>query len=207
MSRRIVLATRNRGKLREVVTVLAGIPAELVTLDDYAGLPDAVEDADTFAENAAKKALHYAGLTRQWALADDSGLEVDALDGAPGVRSARYAGKQGDDSANNAKLIANLRGVPAEQRTARFRCCVALADEGAVLATAAGVFEGLIVDEPRGHNGFGYDPHFFVPAYGMTAAQMPPELKNAVSHRARALMALRTQLAALGIMEACGGSP
>ncbi|MEK7757377.1 MAG: non-canonical purine NTP pyrophosphatase, partial [Planctomycetota bacterium] len=118
-------------------------------------------------------------------------LEVDALGGAPGVYSARYASRRGDDTANNAKLIAELAGVPAEQRTARFRCAITLAGPEGILATACGTFEGLIVDDPRGTNGFGYDPHFFVPELGMTAAQLPPGQKNRTSHRAQALTAIR----------------
>jgi XTP/dITP diphosphohydrolase len=195
MSRPVLLiATKNRGKLREVAAILAGLNVELETLDAYPNVLQPVEDSETFEGNSALKALHYAAHTQRWALADDSGLEVDALGGAPGVRSARFAGRQGDDVANNAKLIAELRSVPAEKRTARFRCAVVLAGEGAILAQASGVCDGFIVDVPRGHNGFGYDPHFFVAEFGMTAAQMPPELKNAVSHRAKALRALRPQL-------------
>ena len=186
----ILIATKNRGKLREVQDILAGLPVVWATLDQIPDLPDAVEDADTFAGNAERKAMHYARLTGLWTLADDSGLEVDALGGAPGVYSARYAGRQGKDAANNAKLIVKLAGVPPEQRTARFRCAVALAGPEGILATACGTFEGLIVDDPRGTNGFGYDPHFFVPELGMTAAQLPPEQKNRISHRAQALAAI-----------------
>ena len=186
----ILIATKNRGKLREVQDILAGLPVVWATLDQIPDLPDAVEDADTFAGNAERKAMHYARLTGLWTLADDSGLEVDALGGAPGVYSARYAGRQGDDAANNKQLIAQLAGVPPEQRTARFRCAVALAGPEGILATACGTFEGLIVDDPRGTNGFGYDPHFFVPELGMTAAQLPPEQKNRISHRAQALAAI-----------------
>jgi len=187
----ILIATKNRGKLREVQDILAGLPIVLATLDQFPDLPDAVEDADTFAGNAEHKAMHYARLTGLWTLADDSGLEVDALGGAPGVYSARYAGRQGDDAANNEKLIAQLAGVPPEQRTARFRCAIALAGPKGVLATACGTFEGLIVDDPRGTNGFGYDPHFFIPELEMTAAQLPPQQKNRISHRAKALTAIR----------------
>lgn len=186
----ILIATKNRGKLREVQDILAGLPAVWATLDQFPDLPEAVEDADSFEGNAACKAMHYARLTGLWTLADDSGLEVDALGGAPGVYSARYAGVQGDDAANNAKLIAQLAGVPSDQRTARFRCAIALAGTEGILATACGSFEGLIVDDPRGSNGFGYDPHFFVPLFGMTAAQLPPEQKNRISHRAKALTAI-----------------
>ena len=190
----ILIATRNRGKLREVQDILAGLPVILATLDQFPDLPDAVEDADTFAGNSERKAMHYTRLTGLWTLADDSGLEVDALGGAPGVYSARYSGRQGDDAANNEKLIAQLAGVPPEQRTARFRCTVALAGPEGILAAASGTFEGIIVDDPRGANGFGYDPHFLVPELGMTAAQLPPEQKNRISHRAKALTAIRPDI-------------
>lgn len=190
----ILFATKNRGKIREVQEILAGLPVVLATLDQFPDLPDAVEDADTFAGNAERKAMHYARLTGLWTLADDSGLEVDTLGGAPGVYSARYAGRQGDDSANNAKLIAQLASVPLEQRTARFRCAVALAGPEGILAVASGTFEGLIVDDPRGSNGFGYDPHFFVPELEMTAAQLSPKQKNRISHRAQALTAIRPNI-------------
>jgi len=193
----ILIATKNRGKLREVQDILAGLPVEWATLDRFPDLPEAVEDADTFVGNAERKAMHYARLTGLWTLADDSGLEVDALRGAPGVYSARYAGRQGDGAANNAKLIAQLAGVPPEGRTARFRCAVALAGSAGILATASGAFEGLIVDDPRGSNGFGYDPHFFVPELGMTAAQLPSEVKNRISHRAQALTAILPSLGQL----------
>jgi len=186
----ILIATKNRGKLREVQDILAGLPVDLATLDRFPDLPDAVEDADTFAGNAERKALHYARLTGLWTLADDSGLEVHALGGAPGVYSARYAGRQGDDVANNKKLIAQLAGVPPEKRTARFRCAIALADPEGILATACGTIQGLIVDDPQGVNGFGYDPHFFVPELDMTAAQLLREQKNRISHRAQALAAI-----------------
>lgn len=191
----ILIATTNEGKLREVRTMLAEFPVRVTTLRDYAGLPEPVEDADTFEGNATLKALHYAKLTGCWVLADDSGLEVDALGGEPGVRSARYAaspnGGRCDDSANNAKLIRHLAGVSPERRTARFCCAMALAGGDRVLGTSAGTVEGIILDEPRGANGFGYDPHFHVPEYGMTTAQMSPEQKNEMSHRGKALRAIR----------------
>jgi XTP/dITP diphosphohydrolase len=192
--RALLIATSNPGKLRELTAILAGLPVHFATLRDFPGVPLAIEDGDTFEENAAKKALHYAKATGRWTLADDSGLEVDALGGAPGVYSARYAGQGAGDSANNAKLVAQLAGVPEDRRTARFRCVAALASPAGILATAAGVFDGRIVDDPRGLQGFGYDPHFYVPAYGMTSAEMPPELKNSISHRARAFQALRPRL-------------
>lgn len=192
--RRILIATGNLGKLREVQAILSDLPVELVTLADGPPIPQALETGVTFEENAAIKALHYAAHFQCWTLADDSGLEVDALDGRPGVYSARYAGADADDAANNAKLIAALRGVPESARTARFRCAMALVFGDTLLATSSGMLEGVIIDEPRGHNGFGYDPHFLVPARRKTAAELPPEEKNRISHRGRALAALRPKL-------------
>jgi len=203
----ILVATTNQGKLREVRAVLAGLPVCITTLEDHAGLPEPVEDAETFEGNARRKALHYARLTDGWTLADDSGLEVDALGGEPGVRSARYAGPACNDAANNARLVRELADVSQEKRTARFRCVIALASPEVVLATASGVVEGMIIDDARGSDGFGYDPHFFVPEYGMTTAQMPPEQKNRISHRGKALRAIRPEierlLAALGVEAPC----
>lgn len=188
---RLLLATTNQGKVAEVRAVLEGLGVDLVSLAEFPSLPEAVENADTFEDNAKLKALHYAKLTGLVALADDSGLEVDVLHGAPGVRSARYAGPTCDDAANNAKLVADLADIPAERRTARFRCALALVSDDDVIHVAAGVIEGLIIDEPRGTNGFGYDPHFLVPEFGLTTAEMPPAHKNEISHRGRALRAIR----------------
>ncbi|MCH7592477.1 MAG: XTP/dITP diphosphatase [Planctomycetes bacterium] len=191
VSVRLLIATTNPGKLREVRAMLEGLLVQVVTLDDFPSLPVPIEDQETFEANARLKALHYARLTDCLTLADDSGLEVDALGGAPGVHSARYAGGACDTAANNAKLVAALSGVEPQRRTARFRCAMALARGDRILATAAGKIEGVIVDEPRGHNGFGYDPHFLVPDCGLTAAEMPSEQKNRISHRGRALQAIR----------------
>ena len=188
------MATTNPGKLREIREILSGLPVELASLDDYPPFPEAVEDADTFEENARRKALHYSRLAGCWTLADDSGLSVDALGGAPGVRSARYAGAGADDAANNLELIAKLSGVPPEKRAARFCCAVALADSSGVLCESFGTVEGLIIDESRGSNGFGYDPHFYVPAYRVTTAEMAPEQKNRISHRGKAFRAIRRQI-------------
>lgn len=191
--RSILIATTNIGKLREVAVLLADIPVTLKTLSDFASFPVPVEDADTFLGNATIKALHYAQLAQCWALADDSGLAVDALHGAPGVHSARYAKDTvaPDDEANNAKLIFNLSAVPGENRRARFHCAVVLAAPGHVLGCSTGVVEGVIVDDAKGENGFGYDPHFFLPHYKKTMAQLPPEQKNRISHRGNALRAIR----------------
>ena len=188
---RLLIATTNRGKLREVRAMLKALPVEVVTLEEYPNLPAPLEDQDTFAANARLKALHYARLSDCLSLADDSGLEVDALGGAPGIHSARYAGTPSDSAANNQKLVAALSGVEPARRTARFRCAMALARGDEILAVAEGRMEGIIVDEPKGVHGFGYDPHFFVPDLGLTAAEMRPEEKNQISHRACALKAIR----------------
>lgn len=195
--RSILIATHNPGKFKEIRALLHNVPAAWVSLEDYSEISQPVEDGETFADNAGLKATYYSRCTGLWALADDSGLEVDALDGAPGVLSARYAGLPSDDAANNAKLMKALHGIEPQRRTARFRCAIAVADGNTILTTAQGVIEGLLIDEPRGNNGFGYDPHFWVPSYGMTTAQMPPARKNKVSHRGRALAALHPRLLAL----------
>jgi len=190
----LLIATSNAGKLREVREVLAPLAIRLVSLAAFPDMPVPVEGASSFEGNARIKALHYGGHTGGWVLADDSGLEVDALDGAPGVHSARYAGDDADDAANNAKLIAALRGIPLERRTARFRCSVVVALGSEVKLVSHGTVEGLIVDEPSGRNGFGYDPHFFLPQQGKTSAQLGSEEKNRISHRGRALSGILTSL-------------
>jgi XTP/dITP diphosphohydrolase len=198
----ILLATGNPGKAREMQQILnvqdvLDRHVQWRLLSEFPDLPEAVEDGATFLENARKKAQHYAGLTGLLVIADDSGLEVDALAGAPGVKSARFAGEPKDDDANNALLIERLEGIPGEKRTARFRCAVVLANANEVLASAEGTFEGAIVDDPRGTNGFGYDPHFFVPDEERTAAELPPERKNELSHRGQALSRLREKIISL----------
>jgi len=197
MRQTLLLATGNAGKIAEVRRMLDDLPVELKGLGDFPGIAAIDEDGASFAENAGKKALYYAQQTGLWTLADDSGLEVDALNGEPGIFSARFAGAHGDDAANNAKLVRALAGVSREKRTARFRCALALADPEAVRAMAEGAVEGLIIDDPRGHNGFGYDPHFFVPALGKTAAELAPAEKNRVSHRGQALAAMRPKIVSL----------
>jgi len=204
--REILLATANPDKAREMEEILSACGASLPPirwrrLAEFPGLPQPVEDGETFLANARLKALHYARHTGLWTIADDSGLEVDALGGDPGVRSARYAGEPSNAKANNALLVRNLAGIPAGQRTARFRCAAVLAAPDQILASAEGTVEGRIVDEPRGTNGFGYDPHFWIDAAGMTAAEMPPDRKHAVSHRGQALRRLRQQIAPLLVAE------
>ncbi len=196
---RLVVATGNAGKLREIRALLDGLPFEIVGLQELKVAPP-VESGATFAENAMLKARHAAAAlaptARAAVIADDSGLEVDALGGAPGVHSARYAGAGADDGANNAKLLAALAGVPGSSRGARYRCVLVYlpALPAAAPIIAEGVWEGRILCAPRGAAGFGYDPVFFVPQLGMTAAQLAPEEKNRLSHRGIALRALRARL-------------
>ena len=201
--REILLATGNPDKAREMAEILsevsagAPLPVRWRRLADFDDLYEPVEDGVTFLANAQIKASHYARLTGLWTIADDSGLEVDALGGEPGVRSARYAGEDVGYQANNALLVRRLAGFPEEKRSARFRCAMVLSDGEKVLASAEGTAEGRIVDEPRGVNGFGYDPHFWVCQAGMTMAEMSPQDKHAISHRGQALRRLREKLAAL----------
>lgn len=194
--RRLVLATRNNGKIREIRAILADLPLEIVDLRAYPDAPEVPEEGPDFAANARGKALAIAAHTGEWTLADDSGLEVEALDGAPGVFSARYAGVHGDDRANIAKLLAEMASVPEGRRRARFVCLAALAAPDGSCFLAEGECGGVIARNPRGENGFGYDPVFFLPEYGLTMAELPEELKNEISHRARALAKLRPVLAA-----------
>lgn len=192
----LVLASHNAGKLTEMQQILAGLPLRVVSAAEV-GVGDVPETGLTFVENALLKARAACQASGLPALADDSGLIVDALDGAPGLYSARYAGSPGNDAANNAKLLQALRGVPAEQRSARFHAVIVLlrhaADPQPLICE--GSWEGVIVEAPRGGNGFGYNPVFLDPAHGLTAAEMDPALKNTISHRARALRQLVQQLA------------
>jgi XTP/dITP diphosphohydrolase len=199
---RVVVATRNRGKLRELLPLFEELALgfELVTIDELAPDAELREDALTFEENALAKARQAAAATGLPALADDSGIEVDALGGAPGVHSARYAGVGATDDANNAKLVEALSGVPAGRRGARYRCVAAFVDpsRGVELARA-GACEGRLLEAPRGTGGFGYDPFFvpvLVPDRGLTMAELPLDEKNHLSHRAAAFRALARDLAA-----------
>ena len=191
----IVVATRNAGKIREIRQILSDLPVELEPLPDAGTIPEPVEDGQTFADNARLKALYYASATGQWCLADDSGLAVDALNGAPGVQSARYAADDWPDGAdretrdaiNVTRLLAELRDTDPGQRTARFVCHLALAGQGRILIETFDTVEGVIADRPRGINGFGYDPVFHVPHLGRTAAELSPAEKNDISHRGKAV--------------------
>jgi XTP/dITP diphosphohydrolase len=194
MPRTLVIATRNRKKFEEMAAILVGLEADLKSLDAFGRLPPVPETGDTFEENARTKALGYARATGQWALADDSGLEVDALGGLPGVRSSRWGGKEGNDRLNNETLLAAIAGLPRDTWTARYRCVAALATPEQVLAVTDGSCEGRITDRPAGSNGFGYDPYFWLPDQTCTMAQLDPAEKNRLSHRYRALEAMRAHL-------------
>lgn len=192
----LVIATSNRGKLAEIRKILqeAGLELRLRSLADFPGITMPPEDGETFLDNARRKALAVARQAGRPALADDSGLCVDALGGGPGVRSARYAGEGAGDAANNARLLAELAGVPPERRGAEFRCAVVLALPDGRWTAAEGSVRGRILEEPRGTGGFGYDPLFLSDELGVTFAEAPPEAKNRVSHRGRALRALLPRL-------------
>ena len=185
---RILLATMNPGKLREYERLLADVPGlELETMASLAEPVNVVEDCDTFIGNARKKATEVAAVAGVPCLSDDSGLEVDALGGRPGVHSARYSGESATDASNNAKLLEELSGVAAAARTARFLCAIVVVDaEGRELAVAEGACEGRIGRELRGTQGFGYDPLFVPEGYTETMAELGPETKNRISHRAKA---------------------
>lgn len=194
MGTKILLATANRGKIKEIKHILEGLDIEIVTLDDYPGLRLPPEDGSTFRENALVKARAAASETGVAALADDSGLEVDFLGGLPGIRSARYAGDGASDRDNWLKLLKELEGVGREKRRARFRCAVALVWPDGAEEVFEGSFEGVISEEPKGTHGFGYDPVFFIPGMKKTAAELTPDEKNSVSHRAKALEKLKNRL-------------
>jgi XTP/dITP diphosphohydrolase len=197
MPRTLVIATRNPKKLEEIAAILGPLGVRTMALDTFADVPAVPETGETFEDNARTKALAYARATGEWTLADDSGLEVDVLDGRPGVRSSRWGGQDGNDRLNNETLMQALAAHPQEAWTARFRCVMALATPDRVLAVTEGACEGRITDRPAGSNGFGYDPHFYLPDLGRTMAQIPPELKNRLSHRAQAISAMKQRLTQL----------
>jgi len=190
---RLLLATRNRDKVEEIREALAGLEIDLLTVDELGPLPEVIEDQETLKGNAIKKAATLASLSGLLSLADDTGLEVDALNGAPGVYSSRYSGENATYAENVTRLLRELEGVLPAERTARFRCVIAIADARGV-ETVDGVCEGLIIDEPRGSGGFGYDPVFMVPDTGKTMAELSMAEKNRISHRCRALARMRVVL-------------
>ncbi len=191
---KLIIATNNPGKVKEIKEILSGIFTKIVSLKDEGLKIDVAEDGATFEENAVKKARETARITGGYTLADDSGICVDYLKGVPGIYSARFAGENATDEQNNQKLIGLLADVPLEQRGAHYACVMALCDPQGNTVTAYGQVEGLIVLEPKGQNGFGYDPYFYLPQYAQTMAELPPEIKNTISHRFLALQALKEKL-------------
>jgi len=189
----IVIATSNKGKIREIREILSDFPFNVIPISDIGPMPDIVEDGKTFLENALKKAQIVSKTYDVIALADDSGLEVDTLDGAPGVYSARYAGERATDAENNQKLLEALRDK--DDRRARFRCCIVVYKPDGDYIWAEGLCEGIIAKELKGDKGFGYDPIFYLPSLQKTMAELEPEVKNKISHRFKALLALREKIA------------
>src|SRR5438067_12103703 len=195
MGQTLVIGTRNRKKLAEITEILGDVGVQLHDLSHYPQAPEVEEDGDTFEANAQKKAVELARALKQWVLGEDSGLVVPALKGRPGVLSARYAGKQGDDAANNTRLLAELAPLPDDRRAAYYVCTAALADPaGEVRAVTEGRCHGVIVHGYRGSGGFGYDPLFLIPEYHRTFGELSARVKHALSHRARALEKLRPAL-------------
>ncbi|MBP8980119.1 MAG: XTP/dITP diphosphatase [Syntrophobacterales bacterium] len=191
---RLVIASGNKGKIAEIREMLAELPLEILSLEDYPDAPEVVEDGESFFANALKKAKILAEHTGLTVLADDSGLEVEVLQGAPGIRSARYAGEGATDEENNRRLLAELAGVPPGARRAAFRCVLVLYRPSGTYEKFEGRWSGIITDKPRGTNGFGYDPLFFLPERGLTVAELDREEKNLYSHRAQAVLELKNFL-------------
>lgn len=187
----LLVATKNQKKLGEIKDLLAGLDITVTSLKDYEGLPEIVEDGETFAQNAVKKACTIAQFTKKLVLGEDSGLEVAALKNKPGVFSARFSGEGATDEKNNLKLLRELRSVPLKKRGARYRCYAALADGHGLIGVASGICRGLIGFKPRGKLGFGYDPLFIVEKYNKTFAELGLEIKHKMSHRYKALLKTR----------------
>jgi len=203
MERKILVATTNAGKVAELRAML-DVDVRWLTLSDFKDVARIKEDGLTFVENACKKAIGYAQATGLWTLSDDSGLVIDALDGGPGIQSARFCCEEVEDEdrslidrRNIEKVLKLLKGVPEQERTARFVCCLCLASPDEVLIETEGTLEGLITDQPVGVNGFGYDPVFLVPRLNRTVAQLTAEEKNAISHRGNAIRKLKPMLKAI----------
>ena len=192
--KRLIFATSNEGKMKEIRQIMADSGYEVLSLKEAGVKADIEENGTTFEENAIIKASEIARLTKEWVLADDSGLEVDYLDKAPGIYSARFLGEDTDYTIKNNYIIDKLAGVPVEKRTARFVCAIALALPDGTAVTRRGTIEGYIGYEIRGENGFGYDPIFMVPEYDKTTAELSMEEKNEISHRAKALRAMKEVL-------------
>jgi XTP/dITP diphosphohydrolase len=191
---KIVLATRNEGKVKEINEMMAGMGVDLISLKSFKNLPEIIEKGQSYLDNALNKAKVISEMTGETVLADDSGLQVDILDGEPGIYSARYAGEGATDAENNAKLLSKLKDVPQEKRTASFFCALVLYKKDGSYNFFEAKWPGQIIDEGRGNNGFGYDPIFLVPEMNLTAAELPAAIKNKLSHRGQAFAQLKSSL-------------
>lgn len=192
--KKIIVATKNQGKIKEMINSFTDLPVELHSLAEFGPLPEAIEDGNTFTENALKKARFYAKETGLACLADDSGLEIAVLDNAPGIYSARFAGYHADDLANNQKMLSELNNKQVESSPAQYVCSLVFVDTDGTELTSIGKCEGIIRNFAQGNNGFGYDPYFFVPELNKTMAELSIEEKNKISHRGKALFAMEKQL-------------
>ena len=191
---RLIIATGNEDKVREIDEILEGTGFEAISMKQAGFNPDIVEDGTTFEENALKKAMAVHELSGEYVMADDSGLCIDALDGAPGIYSARFCGEDSTYEEKFRKIFEMLADVPEDKRTAQFVCAIAVVKPDGTSFTVRGECRGVLHEKPVGENGFGYDPIFYVPEFGMTTAQMDPEVKNSISHRGRALRAMVEKL-------------
>ncbi len=191
---RLIVATKNKGKIVEIKQVLSGLPLDVISMNEADIDIDVVEDGETFEENSLKKALEISKVSKSMVMADDSGLEVDFLDGAPGIYSARFGGPEASDADKNKKLLETLKDVPFEKRTARFVCAIAVVFPDGRHFVVRGTCEGFIDFECKGSNGFGYDPLFFVQQFDKTMAEIDADLKNKISHRAKALALMQEKL-------------
>ena len=191
MKTELVVATKNQGKLREIKELLKDLPLKITSLIDYPDAPQIEEDGKTFLHNALKKAATIAFYTKKLTLGEDSGLEVKALNNAPGILSARFSGDRATDKKNNLKLLRALKNVPLKRRQGRYRCYAALVDGKQIVGVASGACSGLITTKARGQNGFGYDPYFLIPRLQKTFGELDPQIKAQISHRARALKKIR----------------
>ncbi len=192
--KKIIVATKNQGKIKEMINSFTDLPVELHSLAEFGPLPEAIEDGNTFTENALKKARFYAKETGLACLADDSGLEIAVLDNAPGIYSARFAGYHADDLANNQKMLSELNNKQVQSSPAQYVCSLVFVDTDGTELTSIGKCEGIIRNFAQGSNGFGYDPYFFVPELNKTMAELSIEEKNKISHRGKALFAMEKQL-------------
>lgn len=192
--RELIVATKNKGKLKEIRELLKDLDIKVTSLADHPDAPGTVEDGKDFYENALIKARTVAEYTGKLVLGEDSGIEVEYLNNAPGIFSARFAGEDATDDDNNAKLMQELKGIPKEQRKARYRCFAAIIDGDQIVGVVDGRCDGCITTEPRGSNGFGYDPYFLIEEYGKTFGELDPAIKSKISHRAKALEKVRELL-------------